>query len=327
MEKHLHSRNGTPRSRPPVGFSGRTEFFSPAIERQVLFLLDYVNGIENPSLKNLFRLAFGSVMVSFSNYSYEPSLTRRIAVDKEPIIEYNVALAVRKKLEIMAEDVGWLRAKMQKLSTKPRAKVHLESFFEAPQKLGQQACVDLLVTSPPYLNNYHYPRNTRPQLHWLGFTSGPGYEGAKESKSFGTFWQTVRDREPIMLSFHLPELSETVVRIRGTNVEKGPYGGPGWANYVATYFNDSLRFWKIVAGLLKPNAVAVVVLGNSIIQGVEVRTDCYFGRIAVQCGLTFEDTIRLRDKRTGTSIIQSSVRVERAAVRTVLYESAIVVRK
>jgi DNA modification methylase len=327
MDRRLLSSNGTPRSHPPAGFSGRTEFFSPAVERKVLFALDYINGIGDPALRNLFRLAFGSVMVSFSNYSYEPSLTRRIAVGKQPITEYNVGLAVRKKLEMMANDVEWLRAKMRKIGTRPTARVHADSFFEATRKLRRKAFVDLLVTSPPYLNNYHYPRNTRPQLHWLGFTSGPGYEGAKESKSFGTFWQTVREKERISLSFDFPELEETIARIRARNTDKGSYGGPGWANYVATYFNDALRFWKVAGSLLKPDGVAVVVLGNSIIQGVEVKTDWFFGRIAEQCGFTFEDAIRLRDKRTGTSIIQSSVRADKAAVRTVLYESAIVLRR
>ena len=52
-----------------------------------------------------------------------------------------------------------------------------------------------------------------------------------------------------MLSFDLPELAETITKIRHRNFEKGPYGGPGWANYVATYFNDTLRFWKVVARL------------------------------------------------------------------------------
>jgi len=327
MERRSTSSNGHPRSRPPVGFSGRTELFAPAVERKVLFALDYINSIGSPALRNLFRLALGSVMVSFSNYSYEPSLTRRCAVDKEPIPDADVSLALRKKLNLMAEDVESLRERMSKAGRKPLAKVYADSFFLAPEKLKRDGFIDLLVTSPPYLNNYHYPRNTRPQLHWLGFTSGPGYKGAKESESFGTFWQTVRDREPIKLSFDMPELAGIMTEIRKRNSEKGPYGGPGWANYIATYFNDTFRFWKVAATLLKPNAVAIIVLGNSIIQGVEVKTDYFFARIAEQCGFKSEDTIRLRDKRTGTSIIQSSVRVDKAEVKTVLYESAIVVRK
>ncbi len=45
------------------------------------------------------------------------------------------------------------------------------------------------------------------------------------------------------------------------------------------------------------------------------------------CGLKFEDTLLLREKRTGTSIIQSSVRADTAATKTALYESAIVLRR
>jgi len=67
--------------------------------------------------------------------------------------------------------------------------------------LERKNFVDLVVTSPPYLNNYHYPRNTRPQLHWLGMAGGPGYKAAREDESFGKFWQTVRGSEPVKLDF------------------------------------------------------------------------------------------------------------------------------
>ena len=327
MQNSLRSNKGIPASGRPEGFSGRTEFFSPAVERKVLFALDYINGVRDTAIRNLFRLAFGSVMVSFSNYSYEPSLTRRVAVGKEPITEFDVEAAIRKKLLLMAEDIEWLRSTVRKNGSPPKANIQVDSFFTAPVKLRRKAFVDLLVTSPPYLNNYHYPRNTRPQLHWLGFASGPGYEGARESISFGTFWQTVRNKKPVKLCFDLPELAEAIVRVRQMNAERGPYGGPGWANYIATYFNDAFQFWTVAASLLKPKSAAIIVLGNSIIQGVEIKTDQLFGQIAEQCGFTFEETIRLREKRTGTSIIQSSVRVRKAALRTALYESAIVLRK
>jgi len=115
--------------------------------------------------------------------------------------------------------------------------------------------------------------------------------------------------------------------IRSANMDKAEYGGPGWANYVATYFNDTFRFCGVLAELLRRGGKAVIVLGNSIIQGVEVCTDQFFGRIAELRGLEFSETVQLRKKRTGTSIIQSSVRVERAAQRAVLYEVAIVLRK
>jgi len=316
-----------PRAQPPRGFTGRTQLFSPRVERKVLYALDFIEGMKGSTLKDIFRLGLGSVMISFSNYSYEPSLTRRAAVDKPNIEDANVGLSLSAKLRLMLEDIGWLQGHMRNFSYRPRARLISKSIFSALDGSGEATFVDLVVTSPPYLNNYHYPRNTRPQLHWLGFTEGPGYNGARETSSSGKFWQTVRESEPIHLNFDMPHLSEIARAIRERNTDKAAYGGPGWANYVATYFNDTLVFCQVLNQLLRPGAVAVIVLGNSIIQGIEVKTDYFFGKIAELSGLKFEDTHLLRKKRTGSSIIQSSVRVDQAADKTVLYESAIVLRK
>jgi 16S rRNA G966 N2-methylase RsmD len=316
-----------PRFEPPTGFSGRTQLFSPKVERKVLYALEFINSFADLRLRDIFRLGLGSVMVSFSNYSYEPSLTRRAAVGKSDIKDANVGLSVSAKLHLMLEDIGWLQGHMKTLGFHPKAKIFSKSIFSALECLRQRNFIDLLVTSPPYLNNYHYPRNTRPQLHWLGFTSGTGYNGARETESFGKFWQTVRDSEPVALTFEMPELSAIIEVIRNRNTEKGCYGGPGWANYVATYFNDTYRFCRVLSELLKPDAVSIIVLGNSIIQGIEVKTDYFFGKIGELAGLKFENNHLLRNKRTGSSIIQSSVRVEEAKEKTVLYESGVVLRK
>lgn len=318
---------GEPHSKPPEGFKGRTRLFGRKVERRVLTTLDFIQKIDSPQIADLFRLALGSVMVSVSNYSYEPSLTRRSAVDKPEIEDAPLAAVLSSKLRLMLEDIVWLRGRMAGVGKLPQASVVPGSFFSAPQSLRRRSFVDLVVTSPPYLNNYHYPRNTRPQLHWLGFASGPGYKAARENESFGKFWQTVRDLPPVPLSFSLLALEEVIATIRSLNTEKGSYGGAGWANYAATYFDDTYRFCRVLKQLLRPGAVAVVVLGNSIIQGVEVKTDDFFGKIADLCGLSYEDNFVIRHKRTGNSIIQSSVRVDKAAHKVALYESAIVLRK
>jgi len=316
-----------PRTLPPTGFQGRTQFFSPKVERKALFALDFMNSVKDKRIRDVFRLAFGSVMVSFSNYTYEPSLTRRVAVGKAQILDHDVGLAISEKLTHMLDDIIWLRDHIRSLPVVPKAELWAESIFSASSFLKKRSFVDLVVTSPPYLNNYHYPRNTRPQVHWLGMGSGNGYASARENDSFGRFWQTVRDLPPIGLDFDLPGLKSIIDKIRKRNIEREAYGGPGWANYAATYFNDTLRFCNVLRSLLKPGGAAVIVLGNSVIQGVEVRTDQWFGEIAELCDLEFEKTLMLRTKRTGSSIIQSSVRVDSAADKVVLYESAIVLRK
>ena len=192
----------------------------PKVERKVLYALDFINSVEDQTLRDIFRLGLGSVMVGFSNYTYEPSLTRRAAVDKPNIEDANVGLSLSAKLHLMLEDIGWVQGHLKTLGHRPKSKVFPKSIFSALDCLQERNFIDLLVTSPPYLNNYHYPRNTRPQLHWLGFTSGTGYTGARETESFGKFWQTVRDSEPIPLAFKMPELSDVIDAIRGRTRRK-----------------------------------------------------------------------------------------------------------
>lgn len=328
MKRHCNAHRGSePHSQVPSGFSGRMQLFSSAVERKMLFGLDFIASIPESRIKDLFRLAFGSMMVNVSNYSYEPSLTRRASVGKPNVDDAPIAELLAAKLRLMLEDITWLQSRMGASRRLPKASIRERSFLSVPDKPEQAKYIDLVVTSPPYLNNYHYPRNTRPQLHWLGYATGRGYKAAREEESFGKFWQTVRCLPPKRLDFELPELEEIIKVIRSTNNDRGAYGGAGWANYVTTYFNDTYQFCRILSRLLRERGVAVIVLGNSIIQGVEVKTDHFFGKIAESCQLRFEDRLVLRKKRTGTSIIQSSVRVNKAPQKTDLYESAIILKK
>ena len=53
----------------PAAFETRIPFFSLSIEKQVLAFLHFLESIPEPEIADLFRVAFGSVMVSFSNYT------------------------------------------------------------------------------------------------------------------------------------------------------------------------------------------------------------------------------------------------------------------
>ena len=147
------------------------------MERKVLFTLDYMNGLPT-QIKDLFRVAFASVMVDFSNYSYEPSLGTRPGAGKALVDDADVAVIVANKLRDMMEDIaevqnGWIPSSSGMMGGEPPVRenynpgwqVHERSFFEVESCLDA-ASVDLVVTSPPYMNNYHYVRNSRPQLFW-----------------------------------------------------------------------------------------------------------------------------------------------------------------
>ena len=315
----------TPESTAPNGFASRVPFFSPNVERQVLICLDFINAETTEWVRDLLRVALGAVMVSFSNYSYEPSLGTRAAAGKQDVLHADVISVVGKKLQEMYEDIVTFQDWIGKLPHLPRARIFGKSFFDSAGEIKPRS-VDVLITSPPYLNNYHYIRNTRPHMFWLGMVELPSDLKEMEKKSFGQFWQTVRSGPEIALRPKVPELSRLIEELRKRNVEKGAYGGSGWANYAASYFNDCERFCDLTHGLMRTGGTAVVVIGNNILQGVEFKTDRFFAEIAQQKGFEIVELHEVRKKRTGNSIVNSSVRSGTVKERTRLYETAVEMR-
>jgi DNA modification methylase len=315
-----------PHSKAPDGFKTRAEFYSPKVLRKVLVVQDFISTIKDETLRDLFKLAFTSTMVRYSNYSYEPSLGRRVSAGKQEIEDFPVAQEIGKKLAEIIEDVTWLQGNMK--SKKPKARVINDSFFKYAGHV-KASSVDLVITSPPYLNNYHYNRNTRPQLYWLGLAQQPSDFKHLEESNFGKFWQTVREQERLDLEFELPgtDITERLESLRGLNAEKGHYGGSGWANYASAYFNDCRRFAEGLNYVLRPGGTALVVIGNSILQGVLIPTDVYFSKIAESVGLELVRIDVPRATRVGNSIIQSDVRVAKAQDKHQLYEAVVELRR
>ena len=330
IESELRSRlrrsGSSPKSQPPPGFYSRDPFFSPRVEQQVLFAKDLIAEEKEDWLRRLICLALGAVMVGVSNYTYEPSLGRRTAVGKGVIEDADLPQILRVKLLRMAHDVEAWQIACGKPGTRLRHRVFNESYLTAAAGHLAEASVDVLVTSPPYLNNYHYVRNTRPQMFWLDFVAEAADLRHLETSSFGKFWQTVRSEPQIPLAFPYPELEEKLTELRSLHPEKGAYGGAGWANYAATYFNDCARFCAVTARVVAPGGLVVVVIGNNILQGVEFKTDKFFAHIAERYGLAIQELHRVRKKRTGSSIINSSVRVGATKEKAELYETAVELR-
>lgn len=320
------SSNYAPKSAPPKGFKTRAEFYSSQVLHKVLILQDFIDTIEDATLKDLFRLAFASTMVRYSNYSYEPSLGRRMSAGKAEIQDFPVGQTILNKLLEMAEDITWIQTHLPNGQTNVR--VINDSFFHYQIYLAPES-VDLIVTSPPYLNNYHYNRNTRPQLYWLGYAKRPQDLKPLEDSNFGKYWQAVRGQECLDLDFSLPDtdIVERLQKLRKLNPEKGVYGGNGWANYAAAYFNDCYRFAVGINYVLKPGGTALVVIGNSILQGLLIPTDQYFGKIAESIGLELVGIHIPRATRVGNSIIRSDVRVAKARDSHRLYEAVVELRK
>ena len=318
----VEANGQAPLAMAPSGFRTRSPFYSERVKRKVLLMLDFVDAQTDEQMADMVRLAFAATMVEYSNYSYEPSLGRRATVGRSDVHDYPVAVVVADKLAQMAEDASLYRKRRGDVE-RADGQVYVESFFDGYRRL-EQGSVDLLITSPPYANNYHYNRNTRPHLYWLGFCTSPDDLRHLEEQNFGTYWQRAREVDHVALDPLIDddEIEGTVSAIRSKNPERGIYGGSGWANYLSTYLNDCVRFASSMAHCLRPGATALVVIGNSIMQGVPVPTDRFLGKIARRQGLRLVDIHTPRATRVGNSIVNSSVRSGKGR-STRLYESVV----
>ena len=165
-------------------------------------------------------------MVSFSNYTYEPSLGTRTSAGKPLVTNQNAFAILISKLYQMFRDIAWIQTKFNSRSgLKTSHRVFAENFMMVADKELPSQPVDLMITSPPYMNNYHYVRNTRPQLYWLALVKQSSQIRDLEEENFGKFWQNVRHKIPIEPIFKNPKLNQLIQNLAKIREEKGAYGG------------------------------------------------------------------------------------------------------
>lgn len=262
----------------------------------------------------------GSCVISFSNYSYEPSLSSRFGAGKAEIEDAEVFAIVARKVESMIESaVQW----KSKFPDPRHAQILVGNSLEMNPVCGPG--VTLVLTSPPYLNNYHYVRNSRPQLYLLDLISEMSQLKYLQSSNFGGYWQELRNGPDIQPQFTSPLVKSAIASLAAVNRREGTYSGKGWARYATTYFNDSKRLLQTLKDFLPDGAHIVLVLGNSIIQGEHFAVDRMVADIATEVEMHVEGIATIRKRDQGNKLMTSSVRSFQSEIP--LYEAMVVIKK
>lgn len=164
--------------------------------------------------------------------------------------------------------------------------------------------IDLVFTSPPYLNNYDYADRTRLETYFWG-----------EAKTWGDITEKVRTRlimsattqinrkdfdEASLLNEdfcatvpHIAEeLAPKVTELSKLRTTKG--GKKSYDIMVAGYFNDMLKVIRETFRVIKPNSPFVLILGDSAPYGIYIPTDVYLGEIGKAVGFSKYDIEELR---------------------------------
>lgn len=197
---------------------------------------------------------------------------------------------------MVAEDLRWC-------GQRPRGRGRIV-MGDARQCTGvPDRYAELVLTSPPYPNNYDYADATRLEMCFFG-----------EIRGWGDLQQAVRTHLIRACSQHVPERSvrladlmespeitpirDDISRVCGelAAVREHKGGRKTYHLMVAAYFHDLARVWRSLRRVCAPKARVCFVIGDSAPYGVYVPVVDWLGALALAAGFRAFSFERTRDR-------------------------------
>ncbi len=208
--------------------------------------------------------------------------------------------AFEKQIDLMIADIELFQSYgATKQSVLLQQDARVESALE-------DSTIDLVVTSPPYANNYDYADATRLELSVLGEINSwgdlqtiirPGLVRSCSQMVSKEKKQTYEFLKDPLLS---PIYEEILEVCRKLEIEKENHGGKkNYYTMIALYFLDLAKIWHELRRVCKDGAQVCFVIGDSAPYGIYVPVDEWLGKLAVDAGFKdywFEKTRDRNDK-------------------------------
>lgn len=211
--------------------------------------------IENEKIRNVLEVAFSSIVVSVSNQESE---TRFAAIEKELSSDI-----VRTQFSRKFSDIS---RKIKLTNTPSNDIVSCQVFLKDTRNMSQcipSRSIDLVVTSPPYLNSYDYYLYHKFRIYWLGFDKNiTNVENVKEME-LGARYHYSGDK-PKSIAIFRQNISDC---------------------------------FKEIGKVTKLGKLVFVLVGDSIVQGKFIEMDEFYEDICSELGLNLvaKTSYSLRD--------------------------------
>ena len=204
--------------------------------------------------------------------------------------------ALRKAVQMIAADIHFMARR-----AKPLAKLRVDDARHC--RTVPDAWATLVITSPPYANNYDYADATRLEMAFLG-----------EIRGWGDLQEAVQRHLVRACSQHVPPNSVNLDEILGARelepirdeivavcrtlssirLERG--GKKTYHNMIACYFLDLAQTWSALRRVCDSPSEVCFVIGDSAPYGVYVPVIEWFGKLALAAGFTSWKFDKLRDR-------------------------------
>jgi hypothetical protein len=206
--------------------------------------------------------------------------------------------AFEAKIHLIYEDMR----KCQSQSHKTLASVFWSDAREYHQQIPKN-WADLIITSPPYANNYDYADATRLEMTFFGDIQGWGdLQDAVRKYLVRSCTQHVSSitketytitADPLLRPIQ-HELAEVCKLLEA---EKENHGGKKqYHTMIATYFSDLAKVWTVLRHIAKEGSLACFVIGDSAPYGIYVPVDRWLGELAIAAGFKSYSFEKTRDR-------------------------------
>lgn len=161
---------------------------------------------------------------------------------------------------------------------------------------------DLIVTSPPYANNFDYADATRLEQSFLGEITGWGdlkplrKKLMKSATQHMGGWDPAEALESPLLEPIRAELLDVFAELTKVRATKG--GNKAYNLMVAGYFLDSAQIWRALRRAGAPGVKVCYVVGDSAPYGVHVPVERWLGELALSAGFRTWEFEKVRDRNT-----------------------------
>lgn len=208
--------------------------------------------------------------------------------------------AYRQKVAEMTSDIAAFRATGAACS----ATMLLHDARVVPESIPKNA-IDLVVTSPPYPNNYDYADATRLEMTFWGEIQGWGdlQEAVRRFiiRSCSQHTAAEKLKLPELLADAavapiLDELAPICGELEEIRQTKG--GKKAYHTMVAAYFCDLARVLQALRPVCRAGCTMCFVVGDSAPYGVYVPAEALIGRLAMAAGFDSYSFEKLRDRNT-----------------------------
>lgn len=207
--------------------------------------------------------------------------------------------AFRQQVAVMIADM----ASRQGAQPAPPSAVLSEADVREPFEIGE-AWADLVLTSPPYANNYDYADSARLEMTFLGeITSWGDLKPLREKlmrsssqQMTGYNAQTILDTSSDLGPIR-DELSEVYSEL--TEVRKTKAGKKAYHSMIVAYFDDMAKAWQQIRRSTVEGGRVCFVIGDSAPYGVHVPVERWLGILAIEAGFSeweFEKVRTRNDK-------------------------------